>query len=336
MSKKNNCLVALSIIIATFFILTRGFCAEPKHEAQAAPASNGVPVYAGEFLDTKVPMQNYIFMQNAVTVFSNKMGPAPKTAKEREDYVWDILLLSYESFRRNVVVPQEEIDREISNITAGYKIDFDWKTNKAAFEKWVREKTGEPAELFGNQIRQLLQIEKLRQQITESMQPRVSEKEAHRAFLDEYNALDIELAQFDTQKEAEDFYYKLKGNPGFWDDQKKKDPGVFRKPGFVSLAFLMDIWRFPRDAAYKMMKMKEGEFYPPAPIYKGYAVFRILKSRPAGEADFAKVKNTYLDKVKTRKKYEAYNEWFKNFKEQAKVKIYPIAELHEKEGGQKK
>jgi hypothetical protein len=257
------------------------------------------------------------------------MGPAPKTVKEREDYIWNLLLLSYEAFRKEVVVTEEEVNREILSLLAEYKVDFDYKTNKAAFAKWVKDKTGEPVELFENQIRQLLQIEKMRQQFIDSIQPQVSESEAHQAFLDENNTLSIELTQFDTKENADDFYQKLKNNPKLWDEQKTKNPNNFRQPGFVSLVFLMDIWKFPRDAAYNMIKMKEGEFYQPSLIYKGYAVFKIIKTRPAGEQDYAKVKNTYYAKVKKRKQYEGYNDWFKNFREEAKIKIYP-----KKEGGQ--
>lgn len=312
------------MIIASFLLFIAGvvFCAEGDRDTNKEAAQDNTKGYVGEFLDTKIPEQNYNFIKNTITVFSNRWGTVPKTDKEREEYIWDQLLLSYEAFRRNVVVTQEGVDQEVAKILGEYKVDFDWKTNKDAFNKWVQAKAGEPAELFENQLRHLLQLEKLRQQIIDSIQPQVTEQEAHEEFLNEHSSLSVELRQFDAQKDAEDFYQKLKRRPKLWDEEKKKNADTFRQPGFVSLIFLMDIWKLPQDAVYKMVEMKKGEFYTPSAIYKGYAVFQILETRPANESDYAKVKNNYFDKVKMRKQYEGYNEWFKNFKQQAKIKIY--------------
>jgi hypothetical protein len=317
------------MIIASFlFIAGIVFCAEPDKDTNKEVTQDNTKGYVGEFLDTRVPEQNYNFVKNALTVFSNRWGPAPKTEKEKEGYVWDQLLLSYEAFRRNIAVTQEEIDTEISNIMLEYKVDFDWKTNQDAFNKWVQAKAGEPTEFFENQLRHLLQIEKLRQNIIEGIQPKVSEEEAHQSFFNEYSSLSIELAQFDNQKEAEDFYQQVKRKPKLWDSQKEKNPNAFRKPGFVTLQFLMDIWKFPKDSVYNMIKMKPGQFYGPSPIYKGYAVFQILETRPADEKEFAKVKERYFDKVKKMKQYQGYHEWLARFKQEAKIKVY------QKEGGQ--
>jgi hypothetical protein len=297
-------------------------CAQEIKPSDNNAAGNVNPEYAGEFFDTKVPEQNYMFVRNAVTVFASRWDAVPKTEEEKKDAIWDQLLLSYEAFRRNIAVTQEEVDAEISNLLQEHKVDFDWKVNKEAFQNWVREKAGEPVELFENQIRHLLQIEKLRRNIIESIQPNVTQEEAHQAFLNEYSSLSVELVQFDNQKEAESFYQKVKLKPELWDKEREARPDIFKKPGFVSLQFLMDIWKFPEDAVHKMLEMRKGQFYGPSPIYKGYAVFQVLEVRQADEKEFAKVKDRYFDKVKKRKQYQGYNEWFKNFKEQAKIKVY--------------
>lgn len=298
---------------------------QPVNDTLASsPAQAAAPELAGEFLDVEVPYQNYAFVRNTVTVFGNKWGPVPKTDEERENLAWEQLLLSYESFRRNITVSQEEVDTEIANVLAEQKAAFDHKANRDAFEKWTLEKAGEPAELFENQIRHLLQIEKLRQQVIESIAPQVEGKEALEEFLNEYNSLSVTIAQFDSDKEAQGFYQKVKRKPKLWQEEEGRNPDIFRSPGFVTLQFLMDIWRFPKEAVYKMLKMKKGEFYPPAPIYKGYAVFRINETRIANKKEFAKekIRERYFEKIKRRKQYEGYNQWLKNFKEQAKIKIY--------------
>jgi len=310
---------------------------EPKKQESKTPEVKKEPKFVGQFFDIRVPLENYYFIKSVLAVFGNKWGPPPKTPQEEEEYIWDQLLLSYEAFRRGITVEQEEVDKEITQVLNLGKAEFDWKSNKEAYEKWVQEKTGAPTALFENQIRHLLQIEKLRQQIMDSIKPAVSEQEARQEFIKEYNSLSVELVQFDKQKDAEDFYKKAKANQKFWDEEKNKRPNDFKRPGFVSTAFLMDIWKIPEDAIYKMMKMKIGEIHPSAPIHKGFGVFKVLEKRPADESGFAKVKKSYYEKIKRRKQYDGLNLWFKSLKEQAKIKIYEDAFAEEtKKGGQEK
>ncbi len=125
------------------------------------------------------------------------------------------------------------------------------------------------------------------------------------------------------KKEAEEFYKKAKANLKFWDEEKIKRPADFKRPGFVALEFLMDIWKIPKDAAFDMVKMKKGAIYPPAPIYKGYGVFRVLEAGQANEKEFDKFKTSYYEQIRRRKKYEGLDKWFVDLKKQANIKIYP-------------
>src|SRR4030042_385115 len=188
---------------------------------------------AGEIFGTPVSLGNYYFAKRALMVFGTKWGPEPTNAQETEDLVWENLLLSFEAFKRGIEVSQEELDDEITRTLKSEKVDFAWKENKEAFDAWLKEKINENSELFSNQMRYLIQIQKLRQQVLDSINPSVSEEEAFKAFLNEYNTLDTELAQFDNSKDAGDFYKKAKSNPKFWDRQVKDNPKLFRRPGFV-------------------------------------------------------------------------------------------------------
>lgn len=297
----------------------------PQAEA-SQPAAAGqlkTPEYIGEFFDTKVPRENYIFINTTYMIFSDQAGVA-KEGKEREDKIWEDLVLSYEAFRRGVNVSQEEIDEEVKKILDAEKVTFDFKKDRQAYADWLKNKTNEPVELFENQLRHLIQMRKLRQQVMDSINPEVSDKEARDRFLDENSSLSAELREFETKNDAEAFYKKARADKGLWEEEKKKYPKEFRHPGFVSLAFLIDIWKFPREACYKMLKMEKGEVYGPEPIYKGYAVFKVVDSKPANEADYAKenVKNSYYEKVKAGKKYAGLEQWIKDIKQQANIKIY--------------
>ncbi len=281
------------------------------------------PEYIGEFFDTKVPRENYIFINTTYMIFSEQIGPV-KTEEEREQKIWEDLMLSYEAFRRGVNVTQEEIDEEVGKILNAEKATFDFKKDRQAYAAWLKEKTNEPVELFENQLRHLIQMRKLRQQVMDSINPEVSDKEAYARFRDENSSLGAELVEFEKKEDAEAFYKKARADKNLWDQEKKKRPKEFRHPGFVSLAFLIDIWKFPRDACYKMLKMKKGEIYGPEPIYKGYAVFKVTDARPANDADYTKanVKNSYYEKIKSSKKYAGLDQWIKDLKQQAKIKIY--------------
>jgi hypothetical protein len=288
----------------------------------AQEAGGGEQAYAGEFFGVPVPLSNYYFVKSVLLVFGNKWGANPKTPEELEDNIWNDLLLSYEAFRMNVVVSESEIEEEVGRILKQEKVSFDWKKNSAAYADWVKAKTGEGIELFEHQLGHLLQLQKLRKQVMDGIKPQVKEEEAHQEFLNEQNNLSVELIQFDKLKDAEEFYKKAKSNPKFWDDEKAARPNDFKRPGFVTLEFLIDIWRFPKDTAYDMMTRKIGEVYPARPIYKGFGVFKILEQRQAQETDYPGQKNSYYEQIRTRKKYAGFDEWLRDLKQKANIKIY--------------
>jgi len=317
--------IFLQLLVCVCFV-TPVFSAEQKHPVVKQKVANQDKLkpeeFAGELFGVPVPMQNYYFIANTATIFGIGQGQQPKNDQEKQDYIWDQLLLSFESFRRNIEVTPEEVDKEVGKIIALEKAGVDKKIDKAAYEKWVKQKTNEPSEAFENQIRHLLQVQKLRQQVMDSISPAVTDEEARQKFLDQRNTLSVELAQFDSKPKAEEFYKQARRNKDFWEKEKKSRPQDFKRPGFVSLEFLMDIWKFPRTAVFKMMKLKAGDIYAPEPVYQGFAVFKILEIKPANDKEFAeKVKESYYEQIKGRKKFDGMNDWFNKLKSQANIKI---------------
>ncbi|MDD5553251.1 MAG: hypothetical protein PHE18_05180 [Candidatus Omnitrophica bacterium] len=316
--------LGLLISCIFFFFLLLSNCARVYGQSPESGQKN-----AGEFFDIKVPEENYFFVKSALLVFGSNGIPLADKPEELEERTWDELLLSYEAFRRKIEVKPEELEAEITKVLQHEKVDFDWRADSAAFEKWAREKINEPAELFKNQLRHMLTVQKLRQQVMDGIVPQVKEEEARQEFRNEHNSLSVELAEFDSLKEARDFYGKAKKQKDFWEKERASRADRFRRPGFVSLEFLMDIWGFPRDAAYKMMRLKKGSIHPPEPIYKGYAVFLVLDTRPANEALYEKTKKGYYEQIRQKKKYKGLHEWLVNLRKQANIRIYKT-----KEGGQ--
>jgi len=212
------------------------------------------------------------------------------------------------------------------------QVTFNRQKDQDSYVKWVKEKTGEPAEVFENQIRHLLQLEKLRQQVLESIKPMVMDEEAHEQFYRENSSLSPEIVEFDDKQKADEFYNKASRNKKFWEDEKAKEPKRFRYITPVSLAFLMDIWRIPESALYKMMKMSKGSIYPATPIYKGFGVFKVIGRKAASDVDYKKSKYNYYEKVRKRKEYEGFDNWFKGLREGANIIVYktPITGGEEK------
>ncbi|MDD5255233.1 MAG: hypothetical protein PHR11_04175 [Candidatus Omnitrophica bacterium] len=293
-------------------------------QGEAAPAAQGKQgeENAGEFFGIPVPMHNYYFIRSVMAVFGARDAGPLESDQEKEDYIWDHLLLSFEAFRRDIQATPEELDAEIAKILESEKAGFDRKQEPEKYAQWLKEKTGEPVELFESQVRHLIQVEKLRRQVRESLDPPVSDQEMFEEFLNEHNTLGVELVEFDERAGAEDFYRRAKRNARYWEAEKNKNGKKFRRPGFVSLEFLIDIWKIPRDTCYALMKLKAGELHPPAPIYKGFGVFKVLEKRPADEKEYGKLKDSYYNQIKRRKQFDGYAAWFKELKSQAGIKVY--------------
>lgn len=97
---------------------------------------------------------------------------------------------------------------------------------------------------------------------------------------------------------------------------------MFRKPGFVALEFLIEMWGFPKKAVFDMIEMEAGEVYAPTPIYKGYGVFKILDIRRADESNFDGRKESYFKQLRSRAKYEGFKDWVEKLRKDADIQIY--------------
>ncbi|MGE5309204.1 MAG: hypothetical protein ACM3OC_08975 [Deltaproteobacteria bacterium] len=307
----------LSAVLAACW-MSAGLCQEKSAGKPEEPI--------GEFVNwkTQVPKSNYYIIMGAISIFGNRWGSEIKDQKELENAAWDQVVLSFEAFRRGITVDQKEVEEELDKTLKAEKAAFDRAKDPKAYEAWVKEKTKEPPALFENQLRHMIQLEKLRKQVLDSFTATVTDQEAFQTFLDQYNTLELELVQFDDLAKAKAYYAKMRDYRS-WDAAGKKDPKFCRKPGFVCLEFLINMWKIPREDCYKMIKMEVNSVYPPAPVWKGYGVFRIVKKREADEKEFPKLKDQYLKTVEMRKKYEQLGGWLKDLRQEAGVKVYPDA-----------
>lgn len=309
------------VLLALIFLFYAGQ-AFSEEQAKNNNTVEKTPAFAGEFFGAPVPIDNYYFVKSVIRVFGNKWGPQPQTPEEEEGVIWEQLLFSYEAFRRGITASDEEFNNEIENLLKQDNVSFDWKTDKESYSEWVKKKTGEPVTLFENQMRHLYQIHKLREQVMNSSEPSVSNKEAFGEFQNENNNLGIEFSIFTDKKSADVFYRKALRNAKFWDEERERKPDDFKGPSSMSLEAWIDLWKIPKEDAYKMLRVKDGSIYPPTPIYNGYAVFRVTGKGLADNSRFLKYKKSYYEQIKTRKRYIALGEWIKELKKEANIKVY--------------
>jgi hypothetical protein len=286
-----------------------------------AAAPDKRPAAAGEFFGQPVSMDNYRFAKAAVSIFGGSWGRDVKTPEELEDRTWEDLLLSFEAFRRNIVVPQEKADEEMGKMLNEEKVAFDWKKDPQAFDKWAQERVHEPAVLFENQLKHLIQLQLLRESVRKSFDPPANEEEALQKYLNEYNSLELEMVRFDDAGGAADFYKKMK-NPKLWDKEAKKNPKFSIKTGFVSLEWLIEAWKLPKADCYAMLDMSVKTIYKPTTLYKGYVVCRVLQKRRAVKEEFAPKREEYLKKVKEIKRYDELKKWEEQLKKDAHIKVF--------------
>ena len=283
---------------------------------------------AGTFFGDNVSKDNYFLMLRIVLSYSSPWGRIPKNRQQLEKRVWDDLILSYEVHRRQISVGHDELEKRISETLEGNKVSFNWKESPDEYAQWVEKKFGVSVKVFENQMQHLAQVKILHGQVLDSINPAVTEKEAFEEFLNEQNSLSVELAEFDELEDAQEFYDKVKENLDLWEQYSKKDSEraredrAFRCPGLVSLEFLMEMWKFPKKAVFEMVTMKIGDIYPPEPIYQGYGVFKILDVRRADESMFLERKESYFEQLRSRKKYQGFDDWLKNLKKEADIQVY--------------
>jgi len=314
------------ILMAITGVLARGALAQVEAgqaepvKSQEPPSSQ--PEIIGTIFASPVPLSNYNFVRSTIAVFGNYWGKEPKNQQELDEAIWEQLVLSFEAFRRNITVTDEELQQQLAQLLEKEKVDFDYKADSQALAKWVSQKTNEPLELFLNQLRHLVQLQKLLNEVKNSFNPLVRNQEVEDRFYAENNHLDLEFAYFKEEKKAWEFFNQARKDKKFWDKAKKDSSQIFRRTSLVTIIFLAEAWKFPKDELYRIAKLPLGTIYKPLPIYNGYVVAKCLNMRLAKPEDFSRQRYVYYDKVLNQKKEEVLKEWIRKLKNDAKIQIF--------------
>jgi len=278
------------------------------------------PGVAGEIFGVPVSEDNYHFAKRAAYTYQRpwEVGKSPK---ETEEIIWENLILSYEAFRRNVEVTEEELNDWIQRFLRGQKVTFDFQEDPETYATWVEETLSANIELFENQMRYLFQIQKLKNIMRDSFEVDVEEEEMRQEFLNEKNHVGGEFVVFETLEEAEAFYEEMK-TPQRWEDRKKTEPDFARPFSLITLEAIIDLWSMTKEEAYELHGLEIGQVSRPLPFGRKYGVYHLLQKRVGDLKDFPQEREEYLNQLTQKKQYEALQEWMKDLKERANLKVF--------------
>lgn len=290
--------------------------------------------FLDEYNTLMVELKQFDKLKDAEEFYSNSL--APVSGKAASQLLWNDLIYSYQASLNKFKASDELVDKRIESILRNNEADFKWKEEIEKYRQWIKDKFNMNSADFRKYITGLTTADEFMRKILPKDQAKNEDKGkfdqflkknktvsiAYNFFFDAFESAGPDVLRFSSAAQAKKFYSEIGRMPGFWEDEKRKDPKSFKVPGFVALDFLINMWGFNKEDAYKMLDKKIGSYYTPAPIYKGYGVFKIKKIRKADIAEFDAKKDGYLKKVKTIKQYDMYKQWVEDYKKKAAIKVY--------------
>ena len=196
---------------------------------------------AGEIFGTPVSMGNYSFAKRVAYTFPRPWGAADLPPAEREQVVWENLILHYEGFRQGIAVTEDELDAAVNELLKDQRQSFSRRGDPGAYRQWVSETLREDVGLFEDQIRYVVQIRKLKDHVLQQQRVTVTEEELRQEFLGDRHHVGGELVVLDTRDEAEAFYRDVKG-PDRWDAMKARGTHAVRPASPMTLTVIIDLW----------------------------------------------------------------------------------------------
>jgi hypothetical protein len=314
---------AARLIQVTTALLTVGMlsASSPPHvgaEVRGLPSQ--ADSIAGEIFGVPVSMGNYSFAKRVAYTFPRPWGAADLPPAEREQVVWDNLILHFEGFRKGITVTEDDLDAAVNDLLKDQRQSLSRRGDPDAYRRWVSETLREDVELFESQVRYVLQIRKLKDHVLKQLRVDVTEEEMRQEFLSDQHHVGGELVVFTTKDEAEAFYRDVK-DPKRWEAIKTRGTHPVRPMSPMTLSAIIDLWGVPRGQIQTIHAMSLGSVGPPLPFGKQWGILRLLEKRTGDLRDFPKERDRYVRRVESKKKYQALAQWIDALKESARPTI---------------
>ena len=310
---RNGAWLCSAILCASWWVAAAA-SADPMPDAPPAGVIFGMPV----------SRSNYYFAKRVAYMFP-RSGEEGLSDADRERVIWEALILHYESFRRGISISEEELEQRIDTVLRDQQQSFTRSGDRAAYTHWVKDTLQEDVELFENQMRYLFQIDKLKDQVRESLPVTVTEQEMQDEFMNEQNHVGGEFVLFDSKAEADALYERVKA-PAQWEAEKARQPDRVRPFSIITLEAIMDLWGVPKEQIYAFHAMALGSVGPPMPFgTKQWGVFRLLEKRTGDLQQFPARRNSYHRQLQSKKQYAAFKQWLKDFTVSAHLQVLPLS-----------
>jgi hypothetical protein len=291
----------------------------PAKPAEAAVQATGL---AGELFGQPVPLANYYFAKRVAYTFPSPWGAADLPEDQREARVWESLILHFEAFRRGITAEESEIEQMVDSLLKNAEQPFTRRSDPAAYAKWVQETLQHDTTLLENQIQFVIQIRKLKDRLLEE-QPvsEATEAELQKEFLNEQHHVGGEMVTFDAKAAAVAFYAAHQTGAQ-WEALKAAGTPPVRPVSLMTVEAYVDLWSIPQATMDAFHALPEGSIYGPLPFGKQWCVYRLLEKRTGDLAEFPAKRDSYVQQVTMKQKYESRNQWIEAFKRSANLKIF--------------
>lgn len=298
-------------------------CAAAVFPAHAAPAEEAKrpPAIIGEAFGKPVSEEAFDYYYKTALIFT-RTGKQSRTDDETRSEAWQNLIFLREAEALKIVVLQEELMEELKRLLSEKGVTY----GTDAYQVWVATQFGESAAMLESRIRDLLVINKL---MKKQMDPAVTvtEAEMEEKYRNQYGSFESEYIWFENEAQAKEFQAAVTANPKLWKetfDAKRKELG--QKGGawinIMSLEALIDLWKFPREDAYRILDVANGSFTT-AKNYYGDVVLRVLNTKKAAMNEYDEKRKTYYrDMLTAMKKRKIVQEYFDDLFKRAAVKDF--------------
>jgi peptidylprolyl isomerase len=320
MSRK---LLAMTIWISLFTIsVNTAVAQESRRDPNVIGQAFGKPVTAREF--------NYYLITSSLFT---RTGMAERDEEEIRAEAWQNLIYVHEARELGISVSRGDLEKELKRLMAEKDIEYGSEDYKA----WPKMSLGEDVKTFERRIDDLLTVNKF---MMEKGNPEVvvTGEEMEQKFRNQYNSFESEYIKFDTEEETKEYAKKFKEDPVLWkktwDEKKPLGQKGASWINTMSLEALIDLWKIPKEDAYRILSHKKGDFIA-SKFFYGDAVFRLLSKREADMEKYDdKKKEYYRTNITRYRKQKIVKEYFENLLKRADYKDYVWEEKRAKKIGE--
>lgn len=299
----------------------------------AEPPRFNQPNVVGEAFNGPVTNEEFLYYYKTALIFTRTGDKDSKeverTDDERRQEAWQNLVFTKEAKLLGITVDKEELTAELKRLLSEKNIEY----GTDQYNTWVASTFGESPEVFKQRIEDLLLVNKFTR-IKMTPEVSVTEDEAKEKYLNQYNSFESEYILFESPEQARAFAGKVSKTPKLWkqtwDEKKPLGQKGASWINIMSLEALIDLWKIPKEDAYRILDHEPGDFIA-AKFYYGDGVFRLLNKRKADISKYdQKKKEYYLDMLATVKKRKIAKEYFEDLIKRASCRDY-VAEKRQKE-----